>query len=73
MEGYVLVTAEGGLICEVVFYEEKAPAIRMAETVWPQMDPEADDLKVFDLEENVVWQPPKEEGGEDGNILLPRQ
>jgi hypothetical protein len=68
MEGYVLVTAEGGLISEVVFYEEKASAIRMAETVWLQMDPEADDLKVFDPEENVVWQPPKEEGSEDGHL-----
>ena len=66
MEGYVLVTVEGGLISEVVFYEEREPAIRMAEIVWPQMDPEADDLKVFDLEENVVWAPPREEGREDG-------
>ena len=66
MEGFVLVTAEGGLICDVVFYHEKESAIRMAEHVWPQMDPEADDLKVFDLEENIVWSPPKEEGKEDG-------
>jgi hypothetical protein len=51
-----------------VFYEEKASAIRMAETMWPQMDPEADDLNVFDLEENVVWQPLTEEGSEDGHL-----
>jgi hypothetical protein len=65
MDGYILVSAEGGLISEVVFYEEKQPAIRMAETVWPQMDPETDDLKVFDLDENIVWQPPREEESED--------
>jgi hypothetical protein len=45
MEGYVLATAQGGLISEVVFYEEKEPAVRMAETAWPQMDPEADSPK----------------------------
>ncbi len=66
MEGFVLVTVEGGLIQEVMFFEEKEPAIRMAETIWADMDPDADDLKVFDLEENVVWAPPKEEGSEDG-------
>jgi hypothetical protein len=66
MEGYVLVSVEGGLISEVVFFEEKEPAIRMAEHVWPDMDHEVDDLKVFDLEENVVWKPPKEEGEADG-------
>ena len=66
MEGFVLVTAEGGLINEVVFYEEEEPAIRMAEHVWSQMNAEADDLKVFDLKENIVWSPPQEEGSEDG-------
>jgi len=66
MEGFVLVTAEGGLIHDVVFYAERESAIRMAEHVWPQMDPEADDLKVFDLEETIVWSPPREEGSEDG-------
>jgi hypothetical protein len=71
MEGFVLVTAEGGLISEVVFYAEQEPAVRMAEHVWPQMDPEADDLKVFDLEEHIVWQPPQEEGGGDEHLLLP--
>jgi hypothetical protein len=30
------------------------------------MNPEADDLKVFDVAENVVWSPPREEGEEDG-------
>jgi hypothetical protein len=60
MEGYVLVTAEGGLIAEVVYYAEQADAIRMAELVWPEMDHESDDLKVFDLAEQIVWKPPKE-------------
>ena len=60
MEGCVLVTVEGGLISEVVYYPEKDDALRMAEGIWPEMDPETDDLKVFDLEENVVWQPPRE-------------
>ena len=54
MEGFVLVTAEGGLISEVVFYEEKEPAVRMAEMLAAD-GPEADDLKVFDLEEHIVW------------------
>jgi hypothetical protein len=40
----------------------------MAETLWPEMDHEVDDLKVFDLEENIVWKPPKDEGNEDGNL-----
>jgi hypothetical protein len=66
MEGYVLISVEGGLISDVVFSEEKDPAIRLAETWWPDMDHEVDDLKVFDLEENVVWKPPKEEGDLDG-------
>lgn len=66
MEGFVLVTVEGCLIAEVVYYPEKTDAIRMAELLWPDMDHEVDDLKVFDLEENVVWSPPKEEGKEDG-------
>ena len=60
MEGYVLVTVEGCLIAEVVYYAEKAEAIRMAELLWPEMDSDIDDLNVFDLEQNIVWKPPKE-------------
>jgi hypothetical protein len=60
MEGCVLVAVEGCLIAEVVYYAEQADAIRMAEQLWPEMDHEIDDLKVFDLEENIVWKPPKE-------------
>ena len=60
MEGYMLVCVEGCLIAEVVYYPEQADAIRMAEHLWPEMDHEIDDLKVFDLEEQIVWQPPKE-------------
>jgi hypothetical protein len=60
MEGYVLVTVEGCLMAEVVYDPEQADAIRMAEQLWPEMDHEIDDLKVFDLEENVVWKPPQE-------------
>jgi hypothetical protein len=60
MEGYVLVVVEGCLIVEVVYYPDKADAIRRAEELWPEMDHEIDDLKVFDLEENIVWKPPKE-------------
>jgi hypothetical protein len=70
MEGYVLVSVEGGLIREVVCYEEKDPAIRMAEMLWPDMDHEVDALKVFDLEEHVIWQPPKEEGSGGDDLLL---
>jgi hypothetical protein len=60
MEGCVLVVVEGGLIAEVVYYPEQADATRMAEQLWSDMDHEIDDLKVFDLEENIVWKPPKE-------------
>jgi hypothetical protein len=60
MEGCVLVTVEGCLIAEVVYDPEQADAIHMAERLWPDMDHEIDDLKVFDLEENIVWKPPKE-------------
>jgi hypothetical protein len=60
MEGYVLVTVEGGLISEVVYCPEQADAIRMTERVWPEMDHEIDDLKVFDWEEHIVWKPPME-------------
>jgi hypothetical protein len=60
MDGYVLVTVEGCLIAEVVYYPEQADASRIAEQLWPEMDHEIDDLKVFDLEENIVWKPPKE-------------
>jgi hypothetical protein len=67
MDGCVLLTVQGGLIVEVVYDPEKDPAIHMAETLWPEMDHEVDDLKVFDLEENIVWKPPKDEGNEDGN------
>ena len=60
MEGYVLVVVEGCLIAEVVYYPDKADAIHRAEELWPEMDHEIDDLKVFDLAENIVWKPPKE-------------
>jgi hypothetical protein len=60
MKGYVLVTVEGCLIAEVVYDAERADAIRRAERGWPDMDHEIDDLKVFDLEEHIVWKPPKE-------------
>jgi hypothetical protein len=66
IEGYVLVTAVGALISELLFGQKKEVAIRMAETVWPQINPETDDLKAFDLEENIVWLPPKEAGSKDG-------
>ena len=59
-EGYVLVSVEGGLIAEVVYDPEQADAIRLAEQLWPEMDHEIDDLKVFDLEENMIWKPPQE-------------
>ena len=60
MEGCVLVTVEGGLIAEVVYYSAQADAIRTAERLWPEMDHEIDDLKVFDLKEHILWKPPKE-------------
>lgn len=60
MEGCVLVIVEGCLIAEVVYYPEQADAIRKAEQLWLEMDHEIDDLKVFDLKENVLWKPPKE-------------
>lgn len=60
MEGCVLVSVEGGLIAEVVYYPNVADAIRTAERLWPEMDHEIDDLNVFDLKENVLWKPPKE-------------
>jgi hypothetical protein len=60
MEGCVLVTVEGGLISEVVYDPQAAEAIRLAERLWPEMDHEIDDLKVFDLEGHVLWKPPKE-------------
>jgi hypothetical protein len=54
MEGCVLVTVEGGLISEVVYDPQAAEAIRLAERLWPEMDHEIDDLKVFDLEGHVL-------------------
>jgi hypothetical protein len=44
----------------VGYYPEKARAVAEAERVWPEMDHEIDDLKVFDLEEHLVWKPPQE-------------
>lgn len=55
----MLVSVEGCLIAEVVYYPEKAEAIRLADRLWPEMDADIDDLNVFDLEENIVWKPPK--------------
>ena len=57
---FVLVIVEGGFISDVAYYSGKHTAVSLAERLWSEMDPETDDLKVFDSEEHVVWQPPRE-------------
>jgi hypothetical protein len=57
---FVLVIAEGGFIWDVAYYSGKHTVVSLAERLWSEMDPETDDLKVFDSEEHVVWQPPRE-------------
>ncbi len=61
MHGYILVIAEGGLITSATYYAERKPSVRLAETAWSKLNAETDDVKIFDLEVNVVWQPPREE------------
>jgi hypothetical protein len=70
MEGYGLVTVESCLIAEVVYYPEKADAIRMAELLWPEINHEIGDLKVFDLKERWCGHRRRID---DGNVLLSRR
>ena len=62
MKIWFLVHCIGGLIQDFQKVSSKKMAIEFAETIWdsPTCDPEGDDLKVFDWDGNVVWQPPKE-------------
>ena len=57
---YYLILCEGGLISDFQKVASKTYARQCAEKIWKRCDYEADDLKVFDDEGFIVWQPPKE-------------
>ena len=54
------VIVKGGLIDEVAYSVHQAHAVGLAEDIWPEMNPDTDDVKVFDLRDHVVWQAPRE-------------
>jgi hypothetical protein len=60
MDGYVLVIVKGRLIEQAVYSVHQAHAVGLAEDIWPEMDPEIDDVKVCDVRGTVVWQSPRE-------------
>ena len=56
----IVVVAEGGLIEDCIWYEDVNAAIVQAKEIWEGLDPECDDVKVFNTLGEVEWQPSDE-------------
>jgi hypothetical protein len=61
MEGYILVVVKGSRIEQIAYTVHLSHAVGLAEDIWPELYPETDDVKVFDLRGNILWQPPRED------------
>ena len=63
---FLIVVSEGGLIQDVIQFDSRQKAEEEADSIAEGMDPEADDVIVWDLEKKSrVYQPLAEDEDED--------